>query len=88
MQVTGTDTEPTAPNEDPGPVTELTIDASGLRQTLHVLEGVAAEGRDWVRLHREQADDRLAELSRRTSDLLDYGTRPANDRSAGSAGDC
>ncbi|MFI2662315.1 hypothetical protein [Micromonospora carbonacea] len=71
VQVTGTDTEPAAPNKDPSPVTELTIDASGLRQTLHVLEGVAAEGKDWVRLRREQADDLLAELARRTSGLLD-----------------
>ena len=71
VQVTGTDTEPTERNEDPGPVTDLTVDASGLRQTLHVLEGVAAEGKDWVRLRREQAVDRLAELSRRTGGLLD-----------------
>ncbi|MDO3704044.1 hypothetical protein Q3W71_20465 [Micromonospora sp. C28SCA-DRY-2] len=71
VQVTGTDTDPTERNDDPRPVTDLTLDASGLRQTLHVLEGVAAEGKDWVRHRREQADDRLAELSRRTSGLLD-----------------
>ncbi|WP_330464437.1 hypothetical protein [Micromonospora zamorensis] len=70
VQVTGTDTKPTERNEDPRSITELTVDASGLRQTLHVLEGVAAEGKDWVRLRGEQADDRLAELSRRTSGLL------------------
>ncbi|MFG3716004.1 hypothetical protein [Micromonospora sp. NPDC047730] len=71
VQVTGTDTKPTERNDDPSPVTALTVDASGLSQTLHVLEGVAAEGRDWVRHRREQADDRLAELSRRTRGLLD-----------------
>ncbi|MFD6770797.1 hypothetical protein ACFWC6_31770 [Micromonospora chalcea] len=71
VQVTGTDTKPTEPNEDPSSITDLTVDASGLHQTLHVLEGVAAEGKDWVRFRREQADNRLAELSRRTSGLLD-----------------
>lgn len=71
VQVTGTDTKPAEPNQDPSPITELTVDASGLHQTLHVLEGVAAEGKDWVRFRREQADNRLAELSRRTSGLLD-----------------
>ncbi|WP_089154653.1 hypothetical protein [Micromonospora sp. NBS 11-29] len=71
VQVTGTDTKPAEPNEDPSSITDLTVDASGLHQALHVLEGVAAEGRDWVRLRREQADNRLAELARRTKGLLD-----------------
>ncbi|MCL7459646.1 hypothetical protein ABT235_05405 [Micromonospora echinofusca] len=64
-------TKPAEPNNDPRSITDLTVDASGLHQTLHVLEGVAAEGKDWVRLRREQADNRLAELSRRTGGLLD-----------------
>lgn len=35
--------------ESPGTVSEATLDAAGIHHTLHVLEGVAAEGKEWIR---------------------------------------
>lgn len=35
------------PEESPDDVSEVTLDAAGLRHTLHVLEGIAAEGKRW-----------------------------------------
>ncbi|WP_207620822.1 hypothetical protein [Streptosporangium minutum] len=35
--------------ELPGTVSEATLDASGIHHTLHVLEGIAAEGKEWIR---------------------------------------
>ncbi|MER5318460.1 hypothetical protein [Streptosporangium roseum] len=35
--------------EIPGAVSEATLDASGIHHTLHVLEGIAAEGKEWIR---------------------------------------
>ncbi|MGY4684165.1 hypothetical protein ACWIGG_20565 [Micromonospora aurantiaca (nom. illeg.)] len=43
-------------------IAELSLDAAGLGNTLHVLEGVAAEGKEWVKHRRRRADERLAEL--------------------------
>jgi hypothetical protein len=34
--------------EDPGAVSEVTLDAAGFHHTLHVLEGIAAEGKEWI----------------------------------------
>jgi hypothetical protein len=34
--------------EDPDTPSSLTLDAAGLTNTLHVLEGVAAEGKEWI----------------------------------------
>ncbi|WP_440085756.1 hypothetical protein [Streptosporangium sp. LJ11] len=44
--------------ENPGEVAEVTLDAAGLAHTLHVLEGIAAEGKGWV----EQQDKRTGNL--------------------------
>lgn len=35
-------------DEEPGTVTAATLDATGLLRTLHVLEGIAAEGKHWI----------------------------------------
>ncbi|MET8333328.1 hypothetical protein ABZV14_09580 [Streptosporangium canum] len=35
--------------EIPGTVAEATLDASGIHHTLHILEGIAAEGKEWIR---------------------------------------
>ena len=35
-------------DEIPGAVSEATVDAAGLDRTLHVLEGIAAEGKAWI----------------------------------------
>jgi hypothetical protein len=41
-------TEPShEPAEDSGDSTDLDLDAAGFSHTLHVLEGIAAEGKDW-----------------------------------------
>jgi hypothetical protein len=43
------DTELLQLGEEPELVSRLTLDAAGLTNTLHVLEGVAAEGKDWIK---------------------------------------
>jgi len=45
--------------ENPGEVSEVSLDAAGLPHTLHVLEGIAAEGKGWV----EQQELRTGNLS-------------------------
>jgi len=42
-------TEQLQQGEEPELVSRLTLDAAGLINTLHVLEGVAAEGKDWIK---------------------------------------
>ncbi|MFI6243526.1 hypothetical protein ACIBEF_27020 [Micromonospora sp. NPDC050795] len=44
-------------------IAELSLDAAGLSHTLHVLEGVAAEGKEWVKHRRRRADERLTNLT-------------------------
>ncbi|MGW5265708.1 hypothetical protein ACWEQG_32440 [Microbispora sp. NPDC004025] len=41
-------------SEDAAEVSEVTLDAAGLRHTLHVLEGVAAEGKAWMTTERRR----------------------------------
>lgn len=50
--VMGASTEDTGKlrqGEEPDILSRLTLDAAGLTNTLHVLEGVAAEGKGWIR---------------------------------------
>jgi hypothetical protein len=48
LQVVGPEmVEELQPGEDPDEVSAVTLDAAGLRHTLHVLEGIAAEGKRW-----------------------------------------
>ncbi|MEV5410015.1 hypothetical protein AB0K60_14410 [Thermopolyspora sp. NPDC052614] len=42
--------------EDPGTVSEATLDAAGIRHTLHVLAGIAAEGKKWIDQERNRAE--------------------------------
>lgn len=42
------DTDELEQGEEPGVTSRLTLDAAGLTNTLHVLEGVAAEGKEWI----------------------------------------
>jgi hypothetical protein len=58
-------------DEDPTKIAELSLDAAGLSQTLHILEGIAAEGKEWVRHRRRRADDRLATLANTLRGLFD-----------------
>jgi hypothetical protein len=46
-------TEQLQQGEDPGTLSRLALDATGLSNTLHVLEGVAAEGKEWIK-HENQ----------------------------------
>ena len=48
VQLTEPDIAQSQFGEDPHAVTEATMDASGLTNTLHILEGIAAEGRAWL----------------------------------------
>ncbi|MEU0519411.1 hypothetical protein [Streptosporangium sp. NPDC006007] len=50
--------------ESPGAVSEVSLDAAGLPHTLHVLEGIAAEGKGWV----EQRELRTGKLSAALND--------------------
>ncbi|MFG2013268.1 hypothetical protein ACGFNF_29855 [Micromonospora sp. NPDC048868] len=69
--VSESDNEALQHNEDPTRIAELSLDASGLSHTLHVLEGIAAEGKEWVRHRRQRADARLANLASTVRGLLD-----------------
>jgi hypothetical protein len=90
VQVTGTDTKPTEPNEDPRSITDLTVDASGLHQTLHVLEGVAAEGKDWVRLRRSRPITGSPNCPAAPEGCWTEGTSPTDDHEdmPGESGRC
>lgn len=50
--------------ENPGEVSKVSLDAAGLPHTLHVLEGIAAEGKKWV----EQQELRTGNLSTALND--------------------
>ncbi|MBT2234713.1 hypothetical protein [Nonomuraea sp. NEAU-A123] len=49
-------TEELQEGEAPGSVSTVTLDAAGLHHTLHVLEGIAAEGRAWLSRDRRRGD--------------------------------
>lgn len=51
------------PGEDERSVARVTLDAAGLGNTLHVLEGVAAEGKEWIGHERKREEDGLAALT-------------------------
>ncbi|WP_040422494.1 hypothetical protein [Actinopolymorpha alba] len=44
------------PDEDPEILSQITIDASGLGPTLYILEGIAAEGKEWIKRQHQRAD--------------------------------
>ncbi|WP_213450652.1 hypothetical protein [Rhizomonospora bruguierae] len=58
-------------DENATKIAELSLDAAGLSHTLHVLEGVAAEGKEWVKHRRHRADEKLAHLASAIRGLLD-----------------
>ncbi|MFC3543234.1 hypothetical protein ACFQE7_12500 [Nonomuraea ferruginea] len=64
VEVTGPPPNPESePEEDPRTVSQVTLDTAGLGNTLHVLEGVAAEGKEWIKHERERERDRLTDLA-------------------------
>ncbi|MEV4808719.1 hypothetical protein [Micromonospora avicenniae] len=58
-------------DEEQTKITELSLDAAGLGHTLHVLEGIAAEGKEWIRHRRKRADERLSNLASTRPRLAD-----------------
>jgi hypothetical protein len=64
VPVTGARDERPRKGEAPGMVTDLTVDAAGLRNTLHILEGVAAEGKGWIAHEDQRGGDRIRRLRR------------------------
>jgi hypothetical protein len=70
-RVSEPDNETLQHDENAIKIAELSLDAAGLSHTLHVLEGVAAEGKEWVKHRRRRADERLANLASAIRELLD-----------------
>ncbi|WP_433604271.1 hypothetical protein ACQP2P_24195 [Dactylosporangium sp. CA-139114] len=70
VAVTEASDESLQPGEDPWTLSAVAMDASGLPHTLNVLEGVAAEGKQWIRHQRRRADSRLAEVTAIVHDLI------------------
>jgi hypothetical protein len=48
----------------------VSLDSSGLRNTLHVLEGIAAEGKQWVALDRRRRGNRISMLKKTIEALM------------------
>ncbi|MEO3929315.1 hypothetical protein ABGB07_36505 [Micromonosporaceae bacterium B7E4] len=71
VRVTESHTEDSRQDEDPEMLSQVTLDASGLPRTLNVLEGIAAEGKEWIRHQRRRADERLADLTATVRNLID-----------------
>ncbi|MGC4866573.1 hypothetical protein ACLQ3B_14200, partial [Micromonospora sp. DT53] len=71
IRVSEPDNETLQHDENATKIAELSLDAAGLSHTLHVLEGVAAEGKEWVKHRRHRADQRLADLAATIRGLLD-----------------
>ncbi|MER6754038.1 hypothetical protein AB0I85_17450 [Micromonospora echinofusca] len=59
------------PGEDLRTLSEVTLDASGLAHTLDMLEGIAAEGKQWIHHQHGRTKDRLDELAATLSGLID-----------------
>ncbi|GIJ47075.1 hypothetical protein Val02_39610 [Virgisporangium aliadipatigenens] len=62
-RVTESSLENALPGEDARELSEVALDASGLVNTLNVLEGIAAEGKHWIVNQRDRAHDRLAGIT-------------------------
>jgi hypothetical protein len=63
VQVIGPGMEQLQQGENPGAVSEVTLDAAGLHHTLHVLEGIAAEGKEWITHEYRRGEARMRNLT-------------------------
>lgn len=63
VQVIGPGMEELQQGENPGAVSEVTLDAAGLHHTLHVLEGIAAEGKEWITHEYRRGEARTRNLA-------------------------
>lgn len=70
-EVTSSTTDVVGEGEDPDDVSETTLDAAGLDNTLHVLEGIAAEGKQWIPHEGQRAKGRLATLADALHGIID-----------------
>ena len=70
VEVTGDDLLPTEVRPDSEVADTVSLDSSGLRNTLHVLEGIAAEGKQWVRLDRQRRGHRVSMLRKAVGTLM------------------
>ncbi|WP_344617691.1 hypothetical protein [Dactylosporangium salmoneum] len=59
------------PHEDERSVSRVTLDAAGLSNTLHVLEGIAAEGKQWIHHERLREEGRLGKLASAVHEMLE-----------------
>lgn len=71
IPVAGVGEEKLGTGETPGTAVQLTVDAAGLQNTLHVLEGIAAEGKDWIVHEDERSGERINRLKRAVHGLMD-----------------
>jgi hypothetical protein len=60
-----------AGGEDAWTFSRVALDASGLPRTLEVLEGVAAEGKEWIKRRHGRAAERIVVLSRTIQKLFE-----------------
>ncbi|MFI6497439.1 hypothetical protein [Nonomuraea typhae] len=70
LEISGPDPDADEPEEDERTVTQVTLDTAGLGNTLHVLEGIAAEGKEWIAQERKREERRLPDLAEATAGLL------------------
>jgi hypothetical protein len=54
-----------------GVPSKVALDASGLTNTLAILEGIAAEGKEWVKRQRQRTEERLEEVASTVRQLMD-----------------
>ena len=63
IRATGLGMEQLLEDEIPGVVFGATLDSTGLHRTLHVLEGIAAEGKEWISRGTRHRDERTRNLN-------------------------
>lgn len=71
MQVTESSIDQIQEGEDVEVLSNVALDASGLTHTLHVLEGVAAEGKEWVEHESRRKDTWSSTFSSAIQELVD-----------------
>ncbi|GGQ72336.1 hypothetical protein [Couchioplanes azureus] len=71
VEVTEPPTTDIRAGEDVTTLSRVAVDASGLTHTLNVLEGIAAEGKEWARHQRARTEERLTDLAATVKGLID-----------------
>lgn len=82
-----TDPIPWEPDdEDPKEFSEINVDATGFRHALHILEGIAAEGKEWIARDPE-ARSRIEGQARRASESASEDRASGDDEEGSGAPD-